>query len=86
MNIKIPPITCPTISMWQNSNISDSQLKMFRQHHTENETYLSQAKESLINLLPSIMSSMTQVWQRCNLLFNRNLSVSKHYLSKQFLT
>jgi hypothetical protein len=38
----------------------------------DNETHLNQAKEASLNLLPTIMSSMTQVWQRCNLLLNSN--------------
>ncbi|CAF0777344.1 unnamed protein product [Brachionus calyciflorus] len=49
---------------------ADVQLKLFRQFQADNELNLLHARESLIHLFPSILSSMAQVWQRCNLLLN----------------
>jgi hypothetical protein len=60
------------IAFLQNTNLPENQLKMFKQFQSDNETHLNQAKEASLNLLPTIMSSMTQVWQRCNLLLNSN--------------
>ena len=53
------------------SNI-ETQFKLFRQFQVDNELNQTQTKECLIHLLPSILSSMAQVWQRCNLLLNSN--------------
>ena len=66
-------------SLTSSSSISDSQLKMFKQFQNENETFQSQARDSLINLLPSILSSMTQVWQRCNLLLSSSASAAIYF-------
>lgn len=57
------------------SNLSSSanvenQFRLFRLFQVDNEMNLTQTKECLIHLLPSILSSMAQVWQRCNLLLN----------------
>ncbi len=60
------------IAFLQNTNLPENQLKMFKQFQSDNETHLNQAKEASLNLLPTIMSSMTQVWQRCNLQLNSN--------------
>jgi hypothetical protein len=48
----------------------ETQFKLFRQFQSDNELNQSQAKDCIIHLLPSIISSMAQVWQRCNLLLN----------------
>lgn len=48
----------------------ETQFKLFRQFQVDNELNLTQAKECLLHLFPSIVSSMAQVWQRCNLLLN----------------
>jgi hypothetical protein len=55
------------MSILQNPNLSEAQSKVFKSLLTDNETYLI-----LNNLLSGIISSMTQVWQRCNLLLNSN--------------
>ncbi len=59
-----------------NIQLAESQIKQLKQFQAENETCLAQAKESLLNLLPSILSHMTQVWQRCNVLLNSNGAVN----------
>lgn len=58
------------------AQLTETQIKQLKQFQAENETYLAQAKESLLNLLPSILSHMTQVWQRCNVLLNSNNAVN----------
>jgi hypothetical protein len=61
------------MSILQNPNLSEAQSKVFKSLLTDNETYLNQAKDLILNnLLSGIISSMTQVWQRCNLLLNSN--------------
>ena len=52
--------------------ITESQFKLYKQFQAENELNQTLARDCLINILPSILSSMTQVWQRCNLLLNSN--------------
>ena len=55
---------------------AESQSKLFRQFQSDNELNQIHARESLVHLFPSILSSMVQVWQRCNLLLNSNVLVS----------
>jgi hypothetical protein len=54
------------------SSTVDTQFKLFRQFQADNELNQTQTKECIMHLLPSILSSMVQVWQRCNLLLNSN--------------
>ena len=44
------------------------QFRLFRQFQADSELNQGQARECLIQLVPSILSTMAQVWQRCNLL------------------
>ena len=61
------------MSTIQNPNLSEAQSKTFKSLLADNETCLNQAKDLILNnLLSGIISSMTQVWQRCNLLLNSN--------------
>jgi hypothetical protein len=48
----------------------EAQFKLFRQFQVDNEQYQTQTKVCIMLRLPSILSSMAQVWQRCNLLLN----------------
>lgn len=54
----------------QSSTSAELQFKLFRQFQSDNEINQMQARECLINLLPSVLSTMAQVWQKCNLLLN----------------
>jgi hypothetical protein len=50
-----------------NNSLANNEMvtKLYKQFQLENEVNQSQAKECILNLLPSIISSMTQVWHRC---------------------
>ena len=56
------------------SNFSENQAKLYKKFQIENERNLSKAREHLLSLqsMSSIISSMAQVWQRCNFLLNSN--------------
>ena len=54
------------------ANYNDSQMKQLKQLQGENEVLQSQTKDHVLTYLHSILSSMSQVWQRCNLLLNSN--------------
>ncbi len=56
--------------------LNETQVKQLKQFQTDNETHLIQARDSLLSQLPSILSHMTQVWHRCNILLNSNSSVA----------
>ena len=60
------------INAFNLNTITESQFKLYKQFQTENDLNQTLARDCLINILPSILSSMTQVWQRCNLLLNSN--------------
>lgn len=47
---------------------TDVQFRLFRQFQADSELNQAQARECLVQLLPSVLSTMAQVWQRCNLL------------------
>ena len=57
-----------------NSIFSENQAKLYKKFQIENERNQSKAKEHLLSLqsMSSIVSSMAQVWQRCNFLLNSN--------------
>ncbi len=58
------------------SSLNEAQVKQFKQFQVDNETHHTQARDSLLNLLPSILSHMTQVWHRCTILLNSNNSAN----------
>ena len=60
------------INAFNLNTITESQFKLYKQFQAENDLNQTLARDCLINILPSILSSMTQVWQRCNLLLNSN--------------
>jgi hypothetical protein len=55
-----------------NSNYSEQQIKHFKKFQVENERNQSKAREHLLSSqsMTSIVSSMSQVWQRCHFLLN----------------
>ena len=59
------------------SSFSENQAKLYKKFQIENERNLSKAREHLLSIqsMSSIVSSMAQVWQRCNILLSSNSSL-----------
>ncbi len=74
VSLAYSPILNDHISTSSSNGPNEMFSKLYKQFQLDNELNQSQARECIINQMPSIISSLAQVWQRCNILLNSSSS------------